>query len=426
MNRPWRHLIVVLCGLALFGPGRQARGEKPVPSADLAFDQLSLKGGPRLLGLSLGRRPDGKTMFIVRREWLKKAQPKFLQKAEIEEAAETKSALTDLTVRIAQWRKDRNPDRLFQAFLDEEQARVKKTLADIEAEAYVEAAPFLYFEFPIAKVEKFVNYPPPKRLVALSAWREQLTDVESRSATNLDQQLKKQQANLSDDLDWLLDSLAPRRDSEAQWTARQAIVEYRFRKPLDFQGTGDLVIRAGENGPALAGAELLQQLLKSMAGNSLQELLEPDLFPRNKDKNSDPANSKWLATASKIAQADGIRGLRVTFVEPDLDARTVAVETRFMAQMPDGSWKTAWQFREQTDASKARPETEKQIEQDPQVQKVFELVKSIGLGAEDQIKSAIRFGAATMDAQKIADSQFYQFRDNHLRRLDGPMLPVPW
>ncbi len=37
----------------------------------------------------------------------------------------------------------------------------------------------------------------------------------------------------------------------------------------------------------------------------------------------------------------------------------------------------------------------------------------------------MRYGAATMEAQKTADSRFFQFRDRLLRRLDGPVLRIP-
>jgi hypothetical protein len=37
---------------------------------------------------------------------------------------------------------------------------------------------------------------------------------------------------------------------------------------------------------------------------------------------------------------------------------------------------------------------------------------------------AIRFGAATQEAQKQADGRFFEFRDRHLRRLDGPVLRI--
>ena len=126
----------------------------------------------------------------------------------------------------------------------------------------------------------------------------------------------------------------------------------------------------------------------------------------------------------KAAEAEKISGFRVTRSEEDLAAKRVAVETRFVARMPDGSWKTVWQRVETADASKARPDVEQQIMQDPQIRTALELVKSFGLGGEEQVKMAIRFGAATQEAQKQADSLFFEFRDRHLHRLDGPVLRI--
>jgi len=55
---------------------------------------------------------------------------------------------------------------------------------------------------------------------------------------------------------------------------RMAIVEYQLRKPLDFQGTGDLIFPAGEKLQAAQGARLIEELIKSVAGGSLQDLLD--------------------------------------------------------------------------------------------------------------------------------------------------------
>jgi hypothetical protein len=114
----------------------------------------------------------------------------------------------------------------------------------------------------------------------------------------------------------------------------------------------------------------------------------------------------------------------VTRVEQNLDAKRVEVETRFVARIPGSSWTTIWQHVEKADASKPRPEAEQQIMQDPQVRSALELIRSVGLGAEEQVTLAIRFGAATMEAQNAADRRFFQFRDRYVRRLDGPVLRV--
>jgi hypothetical protein len=277
-----------------------------------------------------------------------------------------------------------------------------------------------------AKIDRVVTQPPQRRRIALAAWREGLADVETRTTASLAQELKQKKIDPVDDPDALLDLLPPRRQNDAAWAARQAIVEYRFRKPLDFQGMGDAVVRAGENVNAADLAPLLADLLKSLGGDPLSGLLDPPAARgASKGTGKNQPGEKWLASAVKIAESEDLTGFRVTRVEQDLAAKRAAVETRFVARLPDGSWKTAWQQTVEADVSKPRPEAEQQIENDPRVRAALQLFKSLGVQGDEQIKLAIRFGAATQEAQKEADSRFFEFRDRHLKQLDGPVLRVP-
>ena len=56
------------------------------------------------------------------------------------------------------------------------------------------------------------------------------------------------------------------------------------------------------------------------------------------------------------------------------------------------------------------------------MKQALDKVKSLNLGADDQIDQAIRFGAATMAAQQATDARFFEFRDRYLKHLDGPPL----
>jgi hypothetical protein len=414
--------LAVLIGLAI--GSRPAQADKPVPTADLAVDQVSIKGGPRLLGAVLGRETDGNLAFAVRREWLRQAHLQFYEWALNDEASETKAAFTELHDRIAAWRKARLPEGEFDFFLKKESERIEKELEGVAAGTRVEEAPFMVVDIAPAKIERVVSQPPQRRSLAHAAWLEHLADVETRSTTSLSQELKKLKAALVDDSTALLELLPPRRESDTAWAARRAIVEYQLRKPLDFQGTGDLVFPTGDGFQAAQGARLIQELIKSVADGALQDLLDPPAVKPARPSTGGTAGEKWLATASQSAVAADVAGFRVTRVEQNLEAKLVEVETRFVARLPDGAWRTIWQHAEKTDASKPRAEAEQQIMQDPQVRKMLELVRSLGLGGEEQMKLAIRFGAATMESQKAADSRFFQFRDRYLRRLDGPVLPV--
>src|SRR6516165_2203695 len=109
-----RSLIASLLLFACFG---DARGDRPVAPADLAVDQVVLKGGPRLLGSVLGREADGTVAVAVGRAWLKTTHPRFFDEALQEEAAETRAALTELRDRIAEWRKARPDEKELDFFL---------------------------------------------------------------------------------------------------------------------------------------------------------------------------------------------------------------------------------------------------------------------------------------------------------------------
>lgn len=410
--------------VALLAASSAARGAKPVPAADLAVDQVTVKGGPRLLGALLGREADGTIAFAVGRDWLAKTHPDYFAQELKRETAEARAAFVELRDRIADWRKTTADDKELEFFLSREAERIDKELAAIDAGKRQEGAPFLVIDIPPAKAERLNVQQPKRKGVAQAAWREGLADVETRSVASLMQELKTKKIDPDDDPDLLLDLLPPRRQNESEWAARRAIVEYRFKKPLDFQGLGDLVVRTGEGaGPVDAGGALAEAL-KALQGGGLGDLLDPPAGGSKKAPANGGGGEKWLASATKTADLEGASGFRVTRVDQDLAARRVEVETRFVARLPDGSWKTVWQRTETGDAAKPRPDAEQQIMQDPQVRRALELIESLGLGAGEQVKLAVRFGAAVQEAQKQADTRFFMFRDQYLQRLDGPVLRV--
>ncbi|HEY2253924.1 MAG TPA: hypothetical protein VGH74_22770, partial [Planctomycetaceae bacterium] len=176
-----------------------ARADKPAPSADLAVDQVSLKGGPRLLGSVLGREADGTFAFAVGREWLKKTNLKFFEKVLPEETAETRAALVELRDRIVEWRRERAAENDFDFFLKKESERGELSIKAIDAGTYAENAPFMVLDLAPAKIDRIVNQPPQRKRVALAAWREGLADVETRSTNSLMQELKKRKIDPVDD-----------------------------------------------------------------------------------------------------------------------------------------------------------------------------------------------------------------------------------
>ncbi|MBS0267136.1 MAG: hypothetical protein JSS02_34740 [Planctomycetes bacterium] len=410
----------------LFMAGQGAGADKPVPAAELAVDVISVKGGPRLLGAVLGREENGQLAVAVRREWLAQTHPQLYDASQRDTLVQCEAALQTLRGRIADWRKARPAEGELAAFLKQEADRVEQDLQRLQAGRYQEPAPFLLLDFPQSRAERVVVQTAARRAVALAAWQVPLERVETRTAASLTQELKQRQLAPVTDPDELLLMLPVRPESESAWVARRALVEYQLRKPFDLQGTGDLVFPVGEQAAGAQAGRLIEGVVKNLTGGGLQGLLDQALDPsaRPQAAGGGAGGEKWLASASQAAAAADVSGFRVTRVDQNLEAQQVSVETRFVVRFSDGAWRTVWSHTEKGDTTKVRGDLEQQIQQDPQVRQVLEIVKAVGLGGDEQVKLALRFGAATMDCQKQADNRFFRFRDRYLQSLDGPVFPM--
>ena len=98
------------------------------------------------------------------------------------------------------------------------------------------------------------------------------------------------------------------------------------------------------------------------------------------------------------------------------------VSSVFAVQLGKGDWQIIWFDHQTEDGTKQRAAMEAVITKDPQVKAALGIVQSLGTAADDQVRQAIRFGAATMAAQQAVDSRFDAFEGPYLEHLDGPPL----
>ena len=311
--------------------------------------------------------------------------------------------------------------------LKSERAEYEKLVDDPTQAAAGGDSAFVRITLTRTQVRTVFAQPPARRQLALAALRHEIPDVESLPVTEL-------QTRLTDaDVDWksetaeptkLLDDVEPQDDRE--WAARRAIYEYQFLKRLDFQGTGNVIVLAGENAPPPDLSELIQGMLDQRTSSALGDLLDEPIFNGldfgglggTKQKDS------WMTKATRTAEEAGVHGVRVTRMMPDMQRRQTVVEDRFLAKMPDGSWETIWMVRQTKSARDADPADLDRIKQDPQLKEVLRLVEGLGLGGGGQLDLALQFGAATMNAQQATDDEFYEFRDKYAQQLAGP--PLSW
>jgi hypothetical protein len=415
------HAMSWLVAIALIGSLNEvANAQKKASPARLAVDLVTLDSG-RLRGAFLGVDADGIVTMAVQRSWLKSTRPARYEELVGHEAAEAKAAAMQLLDRIRSWLDEKPKSNALVTFLEVEVERVEARLAKLDARAG--DSQFVLVKFPRRAAKYSFAQPPQNRRIAMLAWRERLDDVETREAADLEKQLRDAGIDPATDVPDLADRLPPALQDETEWAARRAVVEFELADKLEFQGIGNALVRT-DGGAAKVGLEqllpeLLPQLLQDQPGGQLADLLqEPGLNPRRGNKTSTPD----FSGAIRQAERSGTNGFRVTTVDLNLQQKRANVETRFLAKLPSGKWETIWSHQAAGDTSKPRPDIQRQIENDPQVAEALKLAKSLGLGAGGQLQTAMNFGAATMEAQKIADQAFFHFLDRYVQHLDGPRL----
>ncbi len=380
----------------------------------LAGDHITLRSGSKLRGV-LFEQSDKSVTLLVSAKWLSTTNAKLHQSSQPQTVAAHKAGLEQAVRRLTDEPLPAG-DAAVTAFLKQQledaQAELDKA-DDFEPE-------FFWLTLPTKDVARVEAATPEHRQLAAWAWAEGLDRAESRSVEDLSRDLKAR--NVSP-IGWplpFIERLPAREQTDNEWAARRALVEYALGSRLDFQGTGDVLARTGKEAQADAGpllVELLKQQLQSQFGDLLG-----DRPAKNGRDNA--AKSESLAKAIQTADTEKRNGFRVTRLDLAIELQQATVTTQFVARLADGSWRTVFQHTERADAKQVRPEIEKRIQDDPQVKKVLELTRQLGVAGDGQIQQAIRFGAATMTAQQSCDREFAAFRDVYLPSLVRPTLSV--
>ena len=407
------------------GPFVAAQSSKSAVISQLGVDVVSLKSGKVVRGAILKSEAKGAVTMAVPREWLQKANPELLAKLSTDEAAAQREAWEQLRDRLKALLATPPASKQVAVFLEQEQERVEKLLAEA---APPEPTQFVWFEAQRETIAKVTPTVPDRQRVVLWAWNERLKDAASRDVADLARELKQKGIDTTQAAPDLSDQLTARPQDEREWRARMGLVEYAFGTPIDFQGTDDLLVRSDGERDLKDMAPVIEKVLRGQVSSFLKGLTGQGGPAKSKPESSNVAlNKGWLKSA--IVEADKLNatGFRATRLDLNVEGRQVAVQSVFVARVGSGlreqaEWETIWSHREAADATKARPDLEARITNDPQVKQALDKVKSLNLGADDQIDQAIRFGAATMAAQQAADARFFEFRDRYLKHLDGPPL----
>ncbi len=262
--------------------------------------------------------------------------------------------------------------------------------------------------------------------VAVWAWSENVADVTKRDRADLERELAQGNIDVKRKLPDLSRDLPPRPESEEQWQARLAILRYTMTGGIDFQGSNGIYMRAGSAQAAIGPAEMAS-LFEKMMGGSIESLLS-ELDPaaranaRANAKTKSQKNANWFSSVTSQAETLGKQEFRITRFDQDASGAAATVETALVAKLPTRGWQIVWSSQQTRRAADVTPAEEAQVGNDPQVKTALGLLSTLGAGADAEVRKAIRYGAATMQAQKAADADFLQFRDRYVKRLDGPPM----
>ena len=400
--------VVLTAASAIASPATTRR-------AQMAVDVVTLKSGRSLRGAVVRINPDGSIVMAVSRGWLQKANPELLARREIAEAATRKSALEQLRDRIQRAAVGVADDSPFGVFLRSETKRVERLLADTNP---VEKPQFVWLDLTKNEIARIRPATEGHRRIAGWSWAEGLANVESRDANDLLRELRRKGVDPARALPDLSDRFPIRTQDDLEWNARLALIIYALHKPLDFQGTGDQLIPVDRSANPKDSGPLIAKLLGGQVEGMLKDLL-------GNGRSSPPnlaADDSWLKSGYEAAESQHLRAFRATRVELNQGGQQASVNSVFAIRLVSKRWQIVWSARESRDATAQRPDVEATISEDPQVKSALAGVKSLGFAADDQIRRAIRFGAATMEAQKAVNRQFFSFEEPLLRHLDGPPL----
>lgn len=380
------------------------------PVRDRAVDYISVRNQQPLFGFVLehdGRRP---TIVAVQRAWLRRERPKhheaFRRQEQLRAAKQRELVIT----RIRTWMQERAADTHLVEFLQEQ---LDGLLAEPQRPTQEPQTQFMLVQIDPEKVRRVQRARRGVRTIAWLACRERLANVETRSAESLGKELADLGVKVPQKPVNLSDRIPGMGDNAEQWAGRQAIIEQLYRDPVKMKGTPDLLFRESSDGKPVNTQAMLAKMMQRRMNSLIEEFTEPNL---NRGKS---ASRRWMKQAQAEAARSDSRAVHVTLVHPDPTMRQAVVEAFLLARMPNGSWRPVWQTRHAL-APEARPEIEERIREDEQMKALLEALS--GLGQQEAVEKAIRFGAATLEAQRLVEADYVRWRDPFFDDLRTPSL----
>ncbi len=401
-----RKIIIGCCWLAAAGWSNWADAQLPkAAESRLGLDLVLTQAGEQLYGFLLDESPQA-VALAVEKAWLQRTYPALFTKFEVDSSDKQQQARTLIIQRSEDWMAERATDEPLINFLTAEIARLKEP-----SEGSQDNTRFLKVQLERSSIREVRRQPHDRRHVAGIAYMHNLENIVATPTNMLRSSLEKLGVDvLSEQVD-LSGELAQSADTSVRaWASKMALIEYQLRKPLEYHGIGDQLVRKQEQVDLYA---LIQEAVGGLG--SIAQLGAELGLPEFKNLRPD---DRWWHTAVAEAERDGFRGVLLTRVKQHTLAESVTVEAHFFAIQSPGNWFEVVKFTGESRANEQSEERLARLREDPQVQQILATLKSLGIDAEDRITLALRQGAATEQALQRAHSQFLLYLGKQIRSLD--------
>ncbi|MCY2985746.1 MAG: hypothetical protein NTY15_19140 [Planctomycetota bacterium] len=396
---------------------------QPRDQARLAVDVVYLKNQRQLRGFVLNHGID-ELQIAVSKSWLEKDDRDAYLKAV--EFAKQSAAIAKLTLK-ERLQKLLDTDAqaggqpvarngAFNFFLGKELERIDAELENPEDEPYQ----FVILKIKPATLSRVNIASDQNRKLAVWSWHERLADIETRKPSSLVDELKNKKVDPTLGPPDLSDRFYPTEEGDEQWTVRLAIVSHGLDKPIEFQGSGDVMLLVDSKDQQPDLSSLMGQLMQSQMNSLLEELTGTG----KKASRKTLEESDWIKSAISKAEKRKASYFRATNVRTDVLAGTSTVETAFLVQQSTGKWTIAWRAAAVQNMADQKQEAIRRILDDPQVQAIQGQFETAGIDGVS-LDKGIRAGAATMVAQKLANSEFQEYMDRYLKSLSQPPVLLP-
>lgn len=378
-----------------------------------AVDTIQLRDKRQIRGIFLGVNADRQASIAVSSDWLNKFDKNLFAKTVQQSNQLATRARLQLRDRLKTW----EPTRKFPS-LD---FMVSKELERIELEIEKpDPAPsqFLLLTLKSNSITSIQSASDANRSVALWSWYERLDDVETRQVSQLAEELKSKKVDSTLPPPDLSTRFPPVEEDDDHWTSRLALVSYRLAEPVEFQGSGEVMIQVGSNAPPSI-ATLIPQILQSQMNSLVQELAEGTSY----SEKATLFERDWVKRSIAQAEVKGNNYFRATHLRFGSDGQSIFVDSIFLVRLASGQWSLSWKNSSDQSALSATPESMKRIMEDPQIKSLQGALKL--LGGSEAFDKAIRVGSATMTAQTSVNDNFNSFVERYTRQLDSPPIEFP-